>query len=463
MKSLRARHPWVASSLALLIVASSLPVSHPAAAAPPPVNCDLWLGVCLGHSLFSQHFSVFYDTTGRFAVTQEWAKNVSTMAEAAYQKLVVEEGFPPPARNPIPIYLDLARGGFTNFLLCVLCPGPGDLQRLQIEYRYKSPCPQDCGIPTSNWEVAHEVFHTIQFTQFGGYPPFGAWLAEGSANWAGYSVVGNESRWDPWVISDWLGPNGTTEKSLDERRYDNAFLLIFLSDHYGGTEIVKRIIANANREERAGEVVVSQLHALGYNKTFAGVMNEFATAMLTGNFTDRDGAGAVLRQLPPIGATTKWTGANQTVSTFTTGVNGFAAGAPLQVEIPGGTEFIRVQPASDATLYIDLRAPDRPCFESAVITRKAGGFATYAVQPSRPVRLLTPDVYNDVFVAVTRGHCSSGQFSVSLNYAPPQGLNLLPLGPELTVFASAIAILLVLVVAAVIFRRRRNPSPNPGS
>ena len=259
------RNRWALSSI-LFILSVNLQVSQAVPSGSQPDNCDYWLDQCFQYSVSSAHFAVFYNTTGRFSVTPEWARNVSTMAEAAYTKLVLDERFTPPARNPIPIYLDLAKGGFTNFLRCELCPlTPTSLQHLQIEYRYRSPCPNDCGIPTSNWEVAHEVFHTIQYTQFNGSLPFGRWLAEGSANWAGYTVAGNESRWDPWVVSAWLGPNGTTEKAFDERTYDNAFFLVFLSDHYGGPEIIKRIMANANRETTADEVVVSQLRTLGYN------------------------------------------------------------------------------------------------------------------------------------------------------------------------------------------------------
>ena len=387
---------------------------------------------------------------------QEWARNVSAMAETAYTKLVIEEGFMPPARNPIPIYLDLANGGFTNFLLCELCPPTrAGLQHLQIEYRYRSPCPNNCGIPTSNWEVAHEVFHTIQYTEFNGSLPFGRWLAEGSANWAGYMAAGNESRWDPWVISGWLGPNGTTEKALDERAYDNAFFLVFLSDHYGGPEIIKRIMTNANRETSADEVVVSQLRTLGYNKTYAQVLNEFASAILTGNFSDSDGATAVLRELPPIGATAKWTGTNETVARFTSGVNGFVVGDQLQVRVPDGIEYVRVEPNSSATLSVDLLAQDRPCFEATVVTRLSNSFKTYRVPLLRPVMVVSPDRYEQIFVAVTRSHCSSGDFSIELGSAAPRGSSLLPPSPEPSVIASVVAIPLILVATAVWLRRRR--------
>ncbi len=452
------------SSIVLLILLVNLRLSQAAPSGAQPDNCDLWLDVCFQYSVASAHFAVFYNTIGRFSVTSEWARNVSVMAETAYTKLVIEEGFTPPARNPIPIYLDLANGGFTNFLLCGLCPPTKEgLQHLQIEYRYRSPCPTHCGIPTSNWEVAHEVFHTIQFTQFNGSLPFGLWLAEGSANWAGYTTSGHESRWDPWVISAWLGPNGTTEKALEERTYDNAFFLVFLSDHYGGPEIIKRIIANANRETSPSEVVVKQLRTLGYNKTFTRVLNEFATAILTGNFTDPDGASAVLRELPPIGATAKWTGTNQTVSAFTSGVNGFGAGDSLEVKVPDGIEYVRVEPASSATLSVYLRAQNRSCFEATVITHLANGSKTYRVQLSSPVTVVSPDRYDKIFVAVTRGNCSGGDFSIGLGSTSSQGSSLPPVSSELTAIASALAILLLLGVVALTLQRRRKPPSSPGN
>jgi len=457
------RQRWALSSI-LLILSVNLQVSQGAPSGSQPDNCDNWLDQCFQYSVSTAHFAVFYNTTGRFSVSPEWARNVSTMAETAYTKLVLDEGFTPPARNPIPIYLDLVKGGFTNFLLCNLCPlTPTSLQHLQIEYRYRSPCPNDCGIPTSNWEVAHEVFHTIQYTQFNGSLPFGRWLAEGSANWAGYTVAGNESRWDPWVISAWLGPNGTTEKAFDERTYDNAFFLVFLSDHYGGPEIIKRIMANANRETTADGVVVSQLRALGYNSTFTEVLNEFATAILTGNFTDRDGATAVLREPPPIGATAKWTGTNETVARFTGEVNGFAAGDPLQVRVPDGIEYVKVEPTSNTTLSVNLRAQDRSCFEATVVTRLSNSSKTYRVTLSRPVIVVSPDRYDQVFVAVTRGRCSSGDFSIDLGGTSSHGSRLPPPTPEPLVIASVLAILLILVASAAWLQHRRKLWSNLGS
>ena len=425
-----------------------------------PNSCDYQLGVCLQHVLLTPHFAVFFNTTGFLAVTPEWAANVSMMAESAYAKLVVQDGFPAPPRNPIPIYLDRATGGFTNYLLCGVCqPSAAELAHLQIEYRYKSPCPVDCGIPTSNWEVAHEFFHAIQFTQFNGSLPFGTWLAEGSANWAGYNVAGNESRWDPWVISAWLGPNATTEKSLEERRYDNAFFLVFLSDHFGGTETVKRIISSANRETRAEDVIVGQLRALGYDKTLGQVMNEFARAMLTGNFTDRDGAVTVLRGLPPVGATTTWTGTNQTVSVFTNSVNGFTAGDALYVQIAGGMEFARIKPDSATGLSVQLSAQDRSCFDASVVARKGNGSTIYRMDPSNPALVPSPDKFDEIFVVVTRDACASGLFSIDLGTFRPREAGLLPSwAGTAALIAVAVALLILMALTIRSARRRKAKS-----
>jgi hypothetical protein len=402
-------------TLWLLIPIPGAPTTHGSAVAPIPVTCDLAVGQCFDHSLNSTHFMVIYNTTGRFATTHGFAMNVSTMAEAAYSKLVVGYGFHPPARNPIPIYLELARGGFTSDLRCEICPSnQSNLKHLQIEFVYKSPCPVDCGLPTSYWALAHEFFHTIQLTTFNDSLPFGRWLAEGSANWAGYQVTGNESRWDPWVISAWLGPNGTTEMSLDDRTYDNAFFLVFLSDHYGGPEIIKRVMSAANRDTPALDTIVGQLHALGYQKTSAQLMNEFATAMIIGNFTDKDGAAAVLRSLPPLATTRSWTGTNQTASTFTNSVNGFSSGDHLRVNLRDGMEFVSVEPISGAPIAVDIRAQNRSCFVATVIGRHGTSYATFRVGPEGPAVVLSPAEYDHLFVAVTRGSCADGSFSLLL-------------------------------------------------
>ncbi len=442
-------------TLWLLVGIPAVPNSQASAVGPIPVTCDLAVGQCFDHSLNSTHFIVVYNTTGRFAVTPGWAINVSSMAEAAYTKLVVDYGFQPPARNPIPIYLDLARGGFTTDLRCEICPpNPSNLQHLQIEFTYNSPCPISCGLPTSYWGLAHEFFHTIQFTTFNDSLPFGRWLAEGSANWAGYQVARNESRWDPWVISAWLGPNGTTERSLDDRTYDNAFFLVFLSDHYGGPEIVKRIMSAANGHTPALETIVDQLQALGYQKTSAQLMNEFAAAIITGNFTDKDGAAAVLRRLPPIATTRSWTGTNQTVSMFTSSVNAFSPGDQLLVGHPDGMEFIQVEATSGAPLAIDIRVQNRSCIDATVIGRQGTHYAIYNVGQEGPAVVPTPAGYDHLFIAVTRGICPDGSFSVVLGTVNPRGLGIISslIGQVAVLLALA---MIVVLVAAFIYRHRR--------
>ena len=442
-------------TLWLLIPISGTPTSLASAVRPIPVTCDLAVGQCFDHSINSTHFVVVYNTTGRFATTLGWARNVSSMAEAAYAKLVVNYGFHPPARNPVPIYLDLARGGFTSDLRCEICPSdPSNLQHLQIEFTYNSPCAVDCGLPTSYWGVAHEFFHTIQLTTYSDSLPFGRWLAEGSANWAGYEVAGNESRWDPWVISAWLRPNGTTEQSLDARTYDNAFFFVFLSDHFGGPEIIKRIMAAANRDTSALDTIVGQLHALGYKLTSAQLMNEFATALITGNFTDKDGAAAVLRSLPPIGTIRSWTGTNQTVSTITIPVNGFSSGDHLRVSLPDGMEVVEVEPTSGAPLSIDIRAQNRSCFDATVIGRQGTHHAIYKVGQNGPAVVPSPAGFDRLYVAVTKGSCANGSFSVVLGTINPGGLGYLQSAwPVLVILALTI---IVVLVAGYAYRRGRS-------
>jgi hypothetical protein len=441
--------------LLALILLSTAHDSLGVPAGSMPSNCDYQLAQCFQYGLKSPHFVVFYNTTGTIAVTSAWAGNVSMMAESAYNKLVTGEGFTPPARNPIPIYLDLAKGGFTNFRTCEACPStPEQLQNLQIEYRYKSPCPSGCGIPTSNWELAHEVFGTIEFSMFGGALPYGSWLSESSANWGGYTVTGNESRWDPWVISAWLGPEGTTETPFIHRTFDNTFFLVFLSEHYGGAEVVKRIMLGANLTN-ANEDFASQLRALGYKETLAQVTDDFAAAILTGNFTDRDGASAVLAQPPPIAATATWAGANQSISAFTAGVNGFRPGDPLEVHVPYGIEYVRVKPASNSTVSVGLRAQNASCFAAKVVESRGGNFYTSQIPPSAQLIVTSPGRYDDIFVAVTRGVCSNGEFSVFLGAASPQGGELGASG-AFYLYAALAAIVMAVAFVAVILSRRRS-------
>ena len=400
--------------LLLALLSLALPtVSGQGAFSSQPGSCDYQLDHCFQNSLPSLHFVVFYDTQGTMAVTPQWARNVSTMAEAAYTRLVTDDGFTPPARDPLPIYLDLAKGGFTNFSNCLVChTNSSDLRNLQIEYSYKSPCPWDCGIPESNWEVAHEVFAAIEFSTFNGSLPFGTWLSESSANWAGYQVVGNESRWDPLVISAWMGQNGSTETFLNERPFSNAFLLEFLSEHYGGPAMVKEVLLNANLSN-ADDDIAAQLQRFGYRETLAQVMSDFGAAMLNGNFTSADGAAAVLRLNPPVGSVTDWNGTDEMVTTFTSDVNGHRVGDKLSITVPHGIEFVKVNPESGVTLSLKLSAENLSCFAGKVVARQGTKSTTWSIGPSG-ITLDSPNNYDDVFIVVSRGSCSSGEFQVSL-------------------------------------------------
>jgi hypothetical protein len=256
------------------------------------------------------------------------------------------------------------------------------------------------------------------------------------------------------VISAWLGPNGTTERSLDDRTYDNAFFLVFLSDYYGGPEIIKGIMSAANRDTPALDTIVGQLHTLGSQKTSAQLMNEFASAMITGNFNDQDGGAVVRRSLPPIGTTRSWTGSNQTISTFTNSVNGFSPGDHLSVSLPDGIEFVQVEPASRTPLAVDIRAQNRSCIVASVIGRQGNMSAVYKVGQEGPAILPSPATFDRLFVAVTKGSCKDASFSVVLGTVNPGGLSILSsvVGQEAVLLALA---MIVLLIAGFNYRRRR--------
>src|SRR5439155_7859232 len=139
------------------------------------------------------------------------------------------------------------------------------------------------------------------------------------------------------------------------------------------------------------------------------------------------------------------------------------AGDPLQVRVPDGMEYVKVEPTSNATLSVNLRAQNRSCFEATVVTRLSNSSNTYEVTLSRPVMLVSPDRYDQVFVAVTRGRCSSGDFSIDLSSASFHGSSLPPPTPEPIVIASVIALLLLFVSSAVWLQRRRKIRSNPAS
>src|SRR5207253_4209716 len=100
-------------------------------------------------------------------------------------------------------------------------------------------------------------------------------------------------------------------------------------------------------------------------------------------------------------------------------------------------------------------AQNRSCFEATVVTRLSNSYNTYRVSLSRPVIVVSPDRYDQVFVAVTRGRCSSGDFSIDLGSASSHGSSLPPPTPELMVIATVLALLLIFVATAIWLQRRR--------
>lgn len=460
---MRPTHSFVILLLASGIISTLVPGSVTLASSWN--NCDPNVSICFDHQIVSNHFVVLYNTTGSGGVPDQYAKNVSIMAEMAYKKLVVEDGFPVPARNPIPIYLDRLNTGFTTFLNCILCPPAtyADLAKLEIEYRVESPCSPSCGMPISYFQLSHEVFHTIQYTEYAGRIPFGLWLKEGSANWAGYHVNGNESRWDPWVISAWLGDKGNTDKSLEDRTYDNAFFFAYLTEYYGGVAIMKGILSNANISTAADQVITAQLMKLGFHKTTLDVMNEFGASILTGNFTDRDGAGAVLRLGPPIAGVVSWTGSNATLSSFTHEANGLPVGFPLQVRNPFGIEYVKINPVSDKSVSIGISNSNSSCFEDSLVTHNSSGFQVYHGSASSSFfELDHPQSYDRIFLVVTRARCSDGEFTVRLD-APSASVsqNTSAKSPGTNVVGYGAGLVVLAFVAILIYARARKRNKRP--
>jgi hypothetical protein len=377
------------------------------------------------------------------------------MAENSYKMLVSEDGFPAPARIPIPIYLDLLTGGFTSFTFCGGCtPRVLDLEALQIEYRVQSPCRPSCGLPTSYYTLSHEFFHTIQFTEYGGPVPLGRWLSEGSAGWAGYEVNKNESRWDPLVVSAWLGANGTTDKAPEYRSFDTAFLFAFLADFYGGHRLINAIVSHATTNATADELITSQLTALGYNKTFLDAMNEFGGAIVSGNFSNRDVSGYVLRTEPPIAAVGTWTGSRLNISSFTNNVNGFTNGDKLQVGEPFGIEYVNIRPASNRSLTIGVQVSNESCFRASLITHSSRGYSIRTLSPTMSFALTSPQSYDKIYLGFTRGDCTDSDFTVTLSPARAMAPETLYWGTSLAKYGLLIAVGVSIIVVLEMLRKK---------
>lgn len=232
-------------------------------------------------ALGTAHFVVHYsgDPANPGAVLHQTAADVAATAEGAYEKIVTEWGFPPPANDG---------DGRTDIYIT-------DLPLGYLGFAYmETATPQtsgwielDVGAVAMPETIAHELFHLVQF---GIWAPAEPWLLEATAEWAGYGFLS----FPPGVAATLGAPDMSLSCSGDACGFDDYerggysrwSFFQYVAERHASTvvkEIFERGAALADPSLSGIDLVSSALSLRG--TTLADVFTGWTVANLAGDYT----------------------------------------------------------------------------------------------------------------------------------------------------------------------------------
>lgn len=230
------------------------------------------------HELKGQHFTVFYALTGTNASTAEYAQQVLTLAEQAYDHLVTNGGLRPPRTLPVPIAIqadsDPGLGGAVN------ARDLGYDLWIQINPRMG----KDFALGDV---VAHEFFHVLQtsYEKGSGRPK---WAIEGTAPVAvAYAYDRSSGDLDKAMLMHLSSYWYMHSSSMKDEDYMSSLFWYWLSDRYGGLTYIHRVLTWAEdvEFERAAQLAAIQGGAPA-DTTFDSLWREFVLAMVNGKLPE---------------------------------------------------------------------------------------------------------------------------------------------------------------------------------
>lgn len=305
--------PRIRLLLPVLVVAAACTSALPAAAAAPPRPLS-------DHTITTAHFVIHYytdidPTTGAPGLdytTETQAGDAGAYAERAYAFLTAW-GYSPPVDDGdghIDIYLD------------DLSTLPGVIGFVEPDGADPFPSPDSGAIVLSTPDelsgfaatehlsladeeqksIAHELFHLVQFATWVPNNQSDTWLFEGSAQWAGFSAIGDPAgsavtEIGPPDIALTCRDNLADHQMCDpdpyiEGGYSRWAFYQLLANRFGIT-FLKSVLANGAAGQTAANALSNAIAAKG--TTLGDVFTDYANTLMTGGF----GVPALATVRPP--------------------------------------------------------------------------------------------------------------------------------------------------------------------
>jgi hypothetical protein len=255
------------------------------------------------HTLTTAHFAVHYFTDPLSAdySTEAQAGDIAAYAEQAYA-LERSWGYPAPADDGdglIDIYLE-SLGGTTGPIGfaspdgaspypspdsgAIVLATPTDLQ--DFADAEKLTLAQE-----EQKSIAHELFHLVQFATWTSNNQGDYWLFEGSAQWAGFSAIGNPTG----SVVTTVGPADLALTCRDDLAghqmcdpdpyvdggYARWAFFQLLANKYGNS-FLQSVFANGAGGQSAVDALTNAIAAEG--GSLADAFTDYSVALMTGNF-----------------------------------------------------------------------------------------------------------------------------------------------------------------------------------
>ncbi len=344
--------------------------------------------------LQTRHLTVIYEAQ----FTKQKALYFAEGMEAAYQRLVIKQGF---------------RSGARRFWLQ--------------------------GFPTSeNPEhlrtvATHEFFHSVQLSY--SLKLADRFLIEGTATWAMREVYPECVECYIEAFEDWLigGTDASTLQHLGLGHHAGLFWN-FISDHYGGAQLIRRLFEHP--DIRLGVDWPKGLSALT-GKPFLDLWAEFAAALAARRAPDAQWLYPRAEQKTPyvpvpvfVG---EWTGQPLTIEQSNwenpypqlcsekrggacpSKTSILSVGSNLAIRYPYGIHFLRITPKSTAplALHVEVEKEHTSNFRIYLVARRASG--AYEISPLKGECVLSkPMEYTLLQVVLTRGLEVPGKYQLRL-------------------------------------------------
>lgn len=256
---------WVLTALLLL-------VSLPLAALAAPASFDPGT---FGHSLRSEHFTIYYNTSGNGAIAPEQGQAVADAMELAYRRLITEGGLRPLRMLPEPVVAGVDRRelGGTN-------------TSEAMAYRQWI----FINVAQGDWATlyatcAHELFHSIQWNYLAnGFDTGDDWVIEGTAPAAAYLAFADDPATAASLLDNHMDEYWRSHgEPLKSQAYAPSLFWYSVASRYGGLPFLDRFfqLADALGWERGLQLAV--LEAGGPDDTtFDTLFRDFMLTLPTG-------------------------------------------------------------------------------------------------------------------------------------------------------------------------------------